>query len=146
MEKIAEAFRRQFAHWGLELPAPVLRERRPGFIQAQGWLIQYTFGRNRWGEYLNYYASHRMTDDSHVRLYASGRCQQLSALVSVFFTSQDPANAERLEAAYYRRNGRVARLLVAKGFDKFTMNMALHAGLDQLDESTNESSVGPNET
>ena len=37
--------------------------------------------------------------------------------------------AKRREAAYYRRNRRVARQLAAKGFDKFTINMALQAGL-----------------
>ena len=131
MERIAEAFRKDFATWGLDLPSATFPSRRSGFIHAQGWLIQYVFGRNRSGEYLDYYATHRMTDDSHVRLYASGRRQNLMALVSMFFTSEDPKEAARLEAAYYRRNRRIARSLVTKGFDKFTINMGLHAGLGE---------------
>lgn len=129
MRTVGESFRRDFAHWGLALPENAVRERRPGFIHEGGWLIQYTFGRNRHGEYLDYYATHRMTDDQHVRLYATGRRQALAALTSAFLTSADPNQARRLEAAYYRRNRRVARQLVAKGFDKFTLNMSLHAGL-----------------
>lgn len=68
MERIAEAFREDVANWRLDLPSDALHARRPVFIHARGWLIQYVFGRNRIGEYLDYYASHRMTTDSHVRL------------------------------------------------------------------------------
>jgi hypothetical protein len=130
MEQIANAFRRDFANWSLELPAAALQTRQAGFIQAQGWLIQYAFGKNRLGEYLDYYAVHRMTDDSHVRLYANGRRQHLAALVSMFWTSEDPEEAKRHEASLCRRNRRIARALVRKGFDKFTMNMSLLAGLE----------------
>jgi hypothetical protein len=129
MERVVEAFRRDFANWGLELPSADLQSRRAGFIHEQGWLIQYVFGRNHFGEYLDYYASHRMTSDSHVRLYANGRRQRLAVMASAFFTSEDPREAARLEAAYYCRNRRIARSLAAKGFNKFTINMALHAGL-----------------
>ena len=129
MNRIADAFRQDFENWGLELPAADLRRRRLGYIQSQGWLIQYAFDRNRSGEYLDYYASHRMTDDRHVRLYASGRRQRLAALASMCLSSENPKEAARLEVAYYRRNRRIARSLTAKGFGKFTLNMALHAGL-----------------
>lgn len=129
-QAIAEAFQRDFAHWGLHLPSEDLALRRAGCIQSHGWLIQYRFGANQHGEYLDYYASHRMTDDSHVRLYANGRRQHLAALASMFRTSSDPAEAARLEAAHLRRNRRVARALATKGFDKFTVNMALHTGLE----------------
>jgi hypothetical protein len=130
IERVADVFRRDFANWSLELPAEDVRWLRPGFIHSQGWLIQYAFGRNHYGEYLDYYASHRMTDDRHVRLYANGRRQHLAALASMFFTSPDPKEAARREAAYFRRNRRLARALVAKGFDKLTINMALHAGIE----------------
>ena len=67
-----------------------------------------------------------MTSDSHVRLYANGRRQHLAALVSMFWTSEDPEEAARLEAAYYRRKRRIARSLAAKGVNEFTINMTLH--------------------
>ncbi|HPR63342.1 MAG TPA: hypothetical protein PK014_03905 [Thermoanaerobaculia bacterium] len=129
MENIKRNFEREFKRWKLELPEEDLRLRRSGFIQQEGWLIQYVFGRNRFGEYLDYYACHRMTDDEHVRLYESGRRQYLSALGGMYVTSQDPVDAARLEKAFLRRNRRIARKLVAKGFDRFTINMMLHAGI-----------------
>jgi hypothetical protein len=133
MNRIAQAFRADFAKWGLEIPPELLVSREPGSIQAAGWLIQFTFGSDSRGEYLDYYASHRMTDDSHVRLYETGRRQQLASLSSFFVTSPDPTEARRLEAAYLRRNKRIARQLAAKGFGKFTINMILQAGLDRND-------------
>jgi len=133
MNRIEEAFREEFANWNLEIPPELLASRTPGFIQEAGWLIQFAFGSDSRGEYLDYYDSHRMTDDSHVRLYESGRRQHLSSLASFFVTSSDPIEAKRCEAAYHRRNRRIARQLAAKGFEKFTINMALHAGLARKD-------------
>jgi hypothetical protein len=130
MERIAEAFRQDFANWGFEIPSADLQSRRASFIHAQRWLNQYVFGRNRFGDFLHYYGTHRMTSDEHVRLYANGRRQHLAAIAPWCLTSKDPRKAARLEAAYYRKNRRIARSLVAKGFNKFTMNMSLRAGLE----------------
>jgi hypothetical protein len=130
MNQIAQAFRADFANWGLEIPPEALASREPGFIQAAGWLIQFAFGRDSRGEYLDYYASHRMTDDFHVRLYETGRRQRLASIAGMYVTSSDPGEARRLEAAYLRRNKRVARKLAAKGFNKFSINMLLHTGLE----------------
>jgi hypothetical protein len=140
LNQIAQAFKTDFAHWGLELSLELLKARQAGFIQAEGWLIQFTFGIDRRGEYLDYYACHRMTIDSHVRLYESGRRQNLATLSDFLIQSPDPVEAKRRETAYYRRNGRVARQLAAKGFDKFTINMALEAGLvgREADASTED--------
>jgi hypothetical protein len=141
LNQIAQAFKRDFAHWGLELSPEMLKTRQAGFIQAEGWLIQFSFGIDKRGKYLDYYACHRMTNDSHVRLYESGRRQNLATLSDFLIQSPDPEEAKHREAAYYRRNIRVARQLAAKGFDKFTVNMALEAGLvgreqDSSDEDT----------
>ena len=130
MNHIAKAFRADFKNWGLEIPPEALASREPGFIQAAGWLIQFTFGRDSRGEYLDYYASHRMTDDSHVRLYETGRRQRLASLAGMYVTNSNPEEAKRLEEAYLRRNRRIASKLAAKGFNKFSINMLLHAGLE----------------
>lgn len=122
-ERVAQAFRARFANWGLEIPAANLKARRPGFIQSQGWLIQYTFGRNARGEYMDYYASNRWTDDTHVRLYASGREQHLAALGGSEVCALDELEAARARAL--RRDRQVARMLIKKGFDKFTLPMMI---------------------
>jgi hypothetical protein len=129
MKRIAEAFRHDFTNLGFEIPSADLQSRRAGFIHAKGWLVQYVFGRNRFGEFLDYYVTHRMASDSHVRLYANGRRQYLAVIVWLCPWSEDPREAARLEAAFTRKNRRIARSLVAKGFNKFTMNMSLRAGL-----------------
>ncbi len=125
MDQIAQCFKTDFARWDLEIPPELLASHQPGFIQSAGWLIQFKFGHNSHGEYLDYYASHRMAGDSHIRIHASGRRQRLAALDEFFINSPDPLENQRLEAAYYRRNRRIARQLAAKGFDKFTLNMFL---------------------
>ncbi len=125
MERIAGEFRKRFRTWKLELPARALLDRRPGFFQAEGWLIQYAFGRNEQGDYLDYYATHRMAGDSHLRLYATGECEDLPALSTSHLTSDDPVEARRLEQEFYERNRTIANELGEKGFNKFTINMML---------------------
>jgi hypothetical protein len=136
LDRIAAAFRTEFARWGLEIPRKALTSRTPGFIHDAGWLIQFTFGRDSRGEFLDYYSTHRFAGDDHVRLYDSGRRQRLAALHTFYVTrSDDPVEAERAESEYFRKNRRIARQLAAKGFDKFTLNMALHAGLTGPDDA-----------
>ena len=74
------------------------------------------FGSDEKGEYLDYYASHRMTNDRHVRIYASGEQEDLPTIQEFRLCSQDPEEDKRLEAKYYAENQRVARLLQEKGF------------------------------
>lgn len=72
-----------------------------------------------------------MTDDSHVRIYQDGHIEHLPALNSFRLVSKDPEEDKRLEEEYYQHNQQVARELAEKGFNKFTINMFLHAGLDK---------------
>ncbi|MEM2097992.1 MAG: hypothetical protein QXI70_07535 [Methanothrix sp.] len=129
MNRIGEIFAKRFEHWNLRIPEEDLAERRSGFIQDKGWLIQYCFGDDEAGEYMDYYAAHRMTDDEHIRIRADGSVESLPALSSMRLRSEDPEEDRRLEEEYYRYNREVARMLVEKGFDKFTISMMLSAGL-----------------
>ena len=90
--------------------------RRRGKIVEAGWAIWYLFGLDEKGEYLDYYASHRMTSDEHVRIYADGEVEALPTIADFRMASQDPEEDARLEAEYYAENQRVARMLEAKGF------------------------------
>jgi hypothetical protein len=137
MEEISKAFAARFAHWGIRLPEGNLQTRTAGYIAEHSWLIQFLFGRDEHGEYLDYYASNRFTDDEHVRLYADGTHTQLPAIQSMFVTSSDPAEAKRLEEEYLQRNRETVKMLKAKGFDKFTINMALRTGLAGQDDLGN---------
>jgi hypothetical protein len=137
MNLIADIFAKSFAHWEIILPEDDIRTRHSGYIQYAGWLIQYCFGIDETGvEYLDYYAAHRMTDDSHRRIYGDGREESLPSLSSMFLVSDDPVKAKRLKGEYEEHNRKVVELLKEKGFDKFTINMSLHAGMDK--EERNE--------
>ncbi len=127
---IPETFNNRFDHWEITLPEEAMENRSNGYIQQSGWLIQYCFGKDRKGEYLDYYAAHRMTDDEHVRIYEDGQVEDLPALRSMRLVSGDPKEDKRLEDEYYQENQKIAKMLALKGFDKFTINMFLHAGLD----------------
>jgi DNA-directed RNA polymerase subunit L len=131
METIAETFANRFARWKITIPQENLENLENDHIQEAGWLIQYCFGKDEKGEYLDYYAAHRMTDDSHVRIYQDGQIERLPALDSFRKASRDPEEDQRLEEEYYHHNQQVARELAMKGFNKFTINMFLHAGLDK---------------
>lgn len=117
LPKIEAGFNASFAQWQIRLPAAAIASRRRGRIQQAGWLIWYLFDTDEQGEYLDYYASHRLSDDLHVRMRADGGREDLPALRRGFYTSRNPGEAARLEAECYAQNQLVAELLAAKGFD-----------------------------
>jgi hypothetical protein len=46
---------------------------------------------------LDYYAAHRRTDDSHMRIYEDGRKESLPALTSMYLVSDDHVKAKQLK-------------------------------------------------
>ena len=116
MKTIQKRFNSEFSHWKIRLPADDVANRRRGKILNGGWVIWYLFGSNEKGEYLDYYASHRMTDNRHVRIYANGEEEQLPTIAEMRLCSDDPEEDRKLEAEYIEENQRVERLLQEKGF------------------------------
>ena len=114
--RIEEQFNQSFSNWRIELPRTAVENRRRGKIVEAGWTIWFLFGADDAGEYLDYYSSHRMTNDSHVRVYEDGRVEALESLRELRPTSDDPVENARLEDEFWEHNERVARLLEAKGF------------------------------
>lgn len=68
MKEIESRFNDEFSPWDIRLPARDMKLQRRGRILDAGWAIWYLFGTDEKGEYLDYYASHRMTNDRHVRI------------------------------------------------------------------------------
>ena len=64
-----------------------------------------------------------MRDDTDLRPYTSGQAQCLSALGGSEMCSLNELEAGRTAAL--RRDRRVARMLIKKGFDKFALPMLL---------------------
>lgn len=116
MLRIEAQFKRAFSYWRIQLPREAVEGRQRGTIVEAGWTIWFLFGSDDNGEYLDYYASHRMTSDSHVRIYADGRVVGLESLWEMRRTSDDPAEAARLEDEFWEHNEQVARVLEEKGF------------------------------
>ncbi|HQR67054.1 MAG TPA: hypothetical protein PLB02_06645, partial [Thermoanaerobaculia bacterium] len=58
--RIPETFKHQFGPYVLPLPRKAQATRSPGFIAKKGWLVQYLFGKDERGEYMDFYSSHRM--------------------------------------------------------------------------------------
>ena len=115
-KSIEERFRRTFARWGISLPPEDVEARRRGKIVASGWAIWYLFGEDERGAYLDYYASHRMTDDRHVRLREESPAEHLPTIRTFRIVSPDPVEDARLEAEHLEHNRRVGRMLEEKGF------------------------------
>jgi hypothetical protein len=116
MKTIEERFNAEFAQWGIRFPPDDLANRRRGKIIKDGWVIWFLFGADKKGEYLDYYACHRMTSDSHIRLYADGKEKRLPEIASIRLCSEDPEEDMKLEAKFHTHNRRVQRLLEKKGF------------------------------
>jgi len=116
MDKAAEQFGHDFVSWGIRLPQDDVAQRRRGRINADGWAIWYLFGVDQRGEYLDYYAAHRMTNDRHIRIYADGEREDLPTIQSFRMCSDDPVEDRRLAAELFAENKQVAAILEAKGF------------------------------
>lgn len=101
MKNIARVFRETFGHWGISLPEGDVSGRRGGSIRRRGWIINYHFGTESGREYLEYFASHRMTNDTLVRIYEDGATEQVD-YCRVLYRVDDP-NAKQ---EYFDHNRR----------------------------------------
>ena len=120
MNRIAEVFNQTFAHWQITHPVEAIEAHQRGEIRAAGWTIRYLFGEDENGEYLDYYASHRMTNDRHVRIYANGSVEQLEAIQEfmIFPAGSTKEQEKEIERKYFKENQRIHAALSMKGFLK----------------------------
>jgi hypothetical protein len=118
MNRIAEEFAKYFERWEITLPADAIKDRRPGRVQSQGWTVQYQFGSYEQDEFLDFYATHRMTNDRHVRIYASGEIEPLSAYLDFIIYPKDASEEQKkqVDREYRKYNEQVEEELKRKGF------------------------------
>ena len=109
-------FANGFEPWGISLPEEDVVLRRRGKINEAGWTIWCLFGEDDAGEYIDYYSAHRMTNDSHTRVYEDGRCEGLGAMPDFRVGSADAEEDTRLEKEWRGECLRVAKELDEKGF------------------------------
>ncbi len=116
MNQIQANFNQWFAHWGITLSDEVMSQRVRGKIFKAGWCIWFLFGTDEAGDYLDYYASHRMGGDYHIRIRTDGSEESLPTIASIHWTSEDPVEAQRLEKEFFAENQRISEMLNEKGF------------------------------
>ncbi len=138
MKAIEDIFNGDFSHWDIRLPAEAIKGRYRGKIVKGGWTIWYLFGSDEKGEYLDYYAAHRMTNDRHLRIYADGSCEGLETISEFCFGSKDPEEDARLKAEYFAENQRVLKVLEEKGFgcqgdEHFSAQVQRHFACNPMD-------------
>lgn len=107
---IKRAFDEAFGRWGIVLPEDDLQGRRQGSIAKGGWSINYRFGAEGGVEYLEYFAAHRMTNDTLNRIYEDGR-QEVVGYCQVFYLADDP----RAERDYTEHNRRFYEEVKSRG-------------------------------
>ena len=118
MTRVAERFARYFANWDITLPDSNLTSRERGEIRQRGWHIQFLFDTDERGEYLDFYATHRMTNDRHHRIYEDGTVKHLEACEDFVVYPADATEEQEREATerFRNHNARVLADLKRKGF------------------------------
>lgn len=119
MNNIQKAFDAAFSHWGIILPLETLASQQPGNLSAQGWSVQYQFGQDERGHFLDYYATNRMTNDRHVRIYESGESASLpsSREFIIYPAGATKEDEQKADQEYYEYNRKVGEELKRKGFE-----------------------------
>jgi hypothetical protein len=99
LDTIKQTFDRKYAAWSLVLPEASLSARSPGSINKNGWTVNYRYGSEGGQDHLEYFASHRMTNDTLNRIYDDGREEVLGYCQEFHL-----ADNEQAEQAYYEHN------------------------------------------
>lgn len=118
MSEIERIFNEEFRQFEISLPPDDVAQKQRGKIVKRGWVIWYLFGADGRGEYLDYYAAHRMTNDRHIRIYADGTTEHLPAVCSMCFYPPNctPEEEQRILREHAAKNRQIAKDLDEKGF------------------------------
>ena len=116
-ERIAETFNSSFVNFAIRIEAADVSVGRRREIVSHGWRIAFRVDADAAGSpSLEYYATHRMTSDSHVRIGADGREEQLDAIYEAYgFDPKVPGSEEAARENYLKHNRMVAEQLREAG-------------------------------
>jgi hypothetical protein len=134
MDNIKQEFEKIYRNWDIVLPEDDYKNKKNGFIQKEGWLIQYCFGQEDDNNYMDIYAEHRMTSPHHTRIYENGEIKQLSNYKIIYIIDDDPKITQRNKMELEEHNRKIAQELIEKGFNRFTVNGAILAGFAGNDD------------
>lgn len=142
MSSIEELFAACFEPWGLTLPDGAIGRSEAGLVAGSGWHVRYVFGADERGDYLDFLASHRMTDQRHVRLREGVEPEDLPALQEMYSHAGTEADRRRARQEYVDYNREIGALLRAKGL----MGDAGPSGAPGSSESPRPSPESPETT
>lgn len=107
LDAVRAKFAEVFEPWGVTLPEDDARERRGGHLEQQGGSgsVRYVFGGDERGEYLEFYAFHRIWGDHHARIRESGELEGLAILQTGYpIDPDDPEVAARNQREMVEHN------------------------------------------
>ena len=116
IEDVVSKFKDYFSRWEITLPSEAVENRDSGMIVQLGWTVFFLFGIEDDVEYLDFYASHRMTNDRHHRFYADGREDWLDSYETGYQVGETAEETETNRREFYEYNRMVGKLLEEKGF------------------------------
>lgn len=109
---IRERFAEYFATWDIKLPRGAVASGKRGLVRKAGWTIRYIVGEGNRGVYLEFYASHRMTNDRRRRIYASGHVEDKDAIWEIYgWDPKVPGSDQEAKRRYFEHNRRVSEEL-----------------------------------
>jgi hypothetical protein len=114
MAKIEETFNRIFRHSDIQLPHDAVENGQKGNIRKNSWNIDYIFGQDENGKYLEYYTMNRFTNDHHERIYENGERAELPARYDWIFYGGN-LTREEAEKKYHEHNRKVDEYLDKMG-------------------------------
>jgi hypothetical protein len=137
--RVAEVFNACFANFDIRIEPKDVTVGTHRRIGHQGWRITYRIDPDDAGfPSLEFYATHWMTDDRHVRIWADGALERLDAIREFFgYDSTVPGSKETAEDTYLRHNRAIARQLRARGLYPYDdINAYLRTGGAEFDEGS----------
>lgn len=118
LDALRAKFAEAFDDWGVSLPEGDVEHRRAGYLkQTNGsGSVRYVFDTDERGEYVEFYAFHRIWGDHHARIYATGEVESLSTLQTGYpIDPDDPEVAARNQREMIERNQRLLDQLERAG-------------------------------
>jgi hypothetical protein len=140
-ERVADAFTAYFANFDIRIGPEDVAVGSRRTIGERGWRITYRVDPDDGGfPSLEFYATHRMTNDRHVRIWADGYLERLDAIHEFYgYDPKVPGSQEAAEEEYLRHNRAVARQLRARGlYPHGHVNAFLRTGGADRDEGSGE--------
>ena len=97
--KVKQVFEQKYAAWNLIFPIEPLQVAAHSTINNQGWTINFRYVLEGAEYCLEYFASHRMTNDTLNQIYADGR-EEVIGYCQEFYLADDP----QAEQGYFEHN------------------------------------------